>query len=88
MANYKYIGLIANHQPDMPIVLSTGSVAQGYKLKKVLAQAWYPGVEVVANLDDILNDEHIELIVVAGQSPNQLDIIQKATAAGKFVRVI
>ncbi|HEY8396738.1 MAG TPA: Gfo/Idh/MocA family oxidoreductase [Flavihumibacter sp.] len=97
MANYKYIGLIANHQPDMPIVLSTGSVAQGYKLKKVLAQesvtsglaeSWYPGVEVVANLDDILNDEHIELIVVAGQSPNQLDIIQKATAAGKFVRVI
>lgn len=97
MSNFKYIGLVATEHLELPIVLGTGSIAHGYKLKKVLAQqslssglaeSWYPGVEVVGNLAEILEDEHIELVVVAGKSDNQLDIIQKATAAGKFVRVI
>ncbi|WP_290708494.1 hypothetical protein [Flavihumibacter sp. CACIAM 22H1] len=97
MAAFKYIGLIATQQNEMPITLSTGSIENGYKLKKVLAQqdlstglaeSWYPGVEVVGNLREILEDDKIELVVVAGKSENQLDIIRQATEAGKFVRVI
>ncbi|WP_290792102.1 Gfo/Idh/MocA family oxidoreductase [Flavihumibacter sp. UBA7668] len=97
MSTFKYIGLIATQQLEMPILLSTGSIDHGYKLKKVLAQqdlttglaeSWYPGVEVVGNLSEILEDENIELVVVAGKSDNHLDIIRQATEAGKFVRVI
>ena len=98
MVTYKYIGLIATQQLETPILLSSGSLANGYKLKKVLAhgeavsnglaESWYPGVEVVANLSDILEDENIELVVVAGKSNNQLELIRQATEAGKFVRVI
>lgn len=97
MATYKYIGLIATQQMEMPILLGSGSMENGYKLKKVLAQqevtnglaeSWYPGVEVVGTISEILNDENIELVVVAGKSDNQMELIRQATEAGKFVRVI
>ena len=98
MGTYKYIGLIATQQLEMPILLSSGSLENGYKLKKVLAQdqtfsnglaeSWYPGVEVVANISDILEDDNIEIVVVAGKSENQVELIRQATEAGKFVRVI
>ena len=97
MSTYKYIDLIATQQLEMPILLSSGSIENGYKLKKVLAtqtvsnslaESWYPGVEVVTSLSEILEDENIELVVVAGKSENQLDLIRQATKAGKFVRLI
>ncbi len=97
MSEFKYIGLVTSPSIETPITLSNGSVDNGYRLKKVFAadpsttqitESWYPGVEVVADLRDILDDEHIELVVVSGKTENQRELIAMAMAAGKFVRVI
>lgn len=68
----------------------------GLALKKIranrpesvaLANQRYPEVEVVSSEEDILNDESIDLVVVATASPSHYKMAKAALQAGKHVLV-
>ena len=64
---------------------------EGMKLAKVLERHSdnsakdYPGVQVVRNLNDILNDDNIDLVVVATPNQTHFEFGKKSILAGKHV---
>ncbi|MEZ4698501.1 MAG: Gfo/Idh/MocA family oxidoreductase [Rhodothermales bacterium] len=49
--------------------------------------AQYPGVKTTGNFDDILNDERVQAVVVATETPLHFDFARRALEAGKHVFV-
>ncbi|MBC6492223.1 hypothetical protein ACFSQD_01835 [Flavihumibacter stibioxidans] len=93
----KYIGLISSETSQLPQQLSTGSIQNGYRLKKVLpfeelsaglAASRYPGAEIVDSLSDIIHDDSIELVLVAGKGSGQPALVKEVMDAGKHVRIL
>lgn len=93
----KHIGLVAANAAGHPVQLSLSSIVNGYELKKVfvkgdlsegLARTHYPDAEIVGDLGALLNDDTIDLVVVASQPGNDLDIVKEVLDAGKHVRII
>ena len=45
----------------------------------------YPGVRVVASMDELINDEHIQAVVVATEAHSHFAIVSGALRAGKHI---
>lgn len=70
--------------------------AKGYNLKKVLAKGSYPHqiskrfpqAEIVFSSRDIVNDQSIDLVILAGPESGDLNLVAAALEAGKNVRIL
>ena len=97
MSNVKSVGVIECGIPDKASIKDRIGNTNGILLKKILvkdktsmadAQLLYPYAELVDNSASIIQDDTIELVLVADPQEKDKDIIQQVLQTGKHVRII
>ena len=85
------VGLLSYGMAGMYFHAPFIHITEGMKLAKVLERHSdnsakdYPGVQVVRNLNDMLDDDQIDLVVVATPNQTHFEYGKKAILAGKHV---
>ncbi|OJW00045.1 MAG: hypothetical protein BGO52_02805 [Sphingobacteriales bacterium 44-61] len=96
MKTFTSIAVIECSHSASSLWKSATSPVNGGNLKKVLPKGsfthnlsrQFPEAEIVSNSNDILNDESIDLIILADPASSDLGIAAAALEAGKSVRIL
>lgn len=95
--NLTNVGLIECGNATIPALRNDVSASNGYLVTKILtkhttanklAKEYYPEAELVTDSNSIINDNTIQLIIIAGSNDKDLTVVSQALGAGKQVRVI
>jgi predicted dehydrogenase len=95
--NITNVGVIECGNATIPALRNDVSATNGYLVTKVLtkhttanklAREYYPDAEFVTDSSSIINDNNIQLIIIAGSKDKDLTVVSQAFGAGKLVRVL
>jgi len=97
MKAIKSFGLVECGTQGKHFQLPQVSKQEGYLLKKVLlkgdvsadaARREFPDAEIVTDKKDILQDDSIDLVIVASPRERDMGLVSEVIKAGKHVRII
>ncbi len=97
METIKNVGLINCGNSTLAVLMNDFGHENGFRLTKVMTsnyttdkdlKAFFPHAENVSDTGAIINDNSIELVIVAKPSNGDLSVVAEALGAGKQVRVL
>ena len=97
MSNVKSAGVIECGMKDETSIKDRIGNTNGLLLKKILlknkasvaaTQSYYPQAELVTDSASIIQDDTIELVLVADPQEKDKDLIRQVLQTGKHVRII
>ncbi len=94
MATVMNVGLIECVGSATKYQLENETVSNNYQIKKVFtkqnpyATEHYPDAQFVENSNEILQDDSIDLVIIASPDDEGMELVSEALGAGKNVRIL